>query len=141
MNLLAGLAILWVVLVVVVFIGYLLIYIVGGIVAGICSLFESKPNPPQARQVFCATPLMSQSRAPYVPGGTDNWAQYAMHNPQVKLQMVEKLEIADSQFSAEKHMKMTGPVQNYGPGYDQWGQKFVVSIMPSSVTRKTKNPT
>jgi hypothetical protein len=41
---------------------------------------------------------------------TQTWAQYAMRNPEVKLQIVEKLEVANGQFSAEKHMKMTGPV-------------------------------
>jgi hypothetical protein len=58
------------------------------------------------------------------PGGSDNWVQHALRNPEVTLQVVEKYEVQNGQFTAEKHMRMTGPVEA-APG-----QRQLICIMP-----------
>lgn len=44
------------------------------------------------------------------PFPSDNWVDYAQRNPEVTLQMVEKIDVVDGYFAAEKHMKMSGPL-------------------------------
>jgi hypothetical protein len=82
------------------------------------SLAENEKDKKQEKPtVFCGTPfIQAQQPQPMVPGGeARQWTQYALNNPEVKLQVVEKLEVANGQFTAEKHMKMTGPVRPQRP--------------------------
>lgn len=44
-----------------------------------------------------------------IPTGENNWVEYAQRNPAVTLNMMEKVQVDDRQFVAERYIKMSGP--------------------------------
>jgi hypothetical protein len=93
--------------------------IVGGLVLAIGLLVrsakaieqkEEAPPPPQTPTPGRYDPAFAPQ--PQVPvSEAQQWTQYALQNPAVKLSILERYDVGDGQFYAEKHMVMSGPVE------------------------------
>jgi hypothetical protein len=86
----------------------ILLFILGGIAMrwmgfGAVVVIEksSPPQPTYSEVLPAASPVLNP----------DRYVEYAMRNPSVKLDMVEKVTTDDDRFSVEKHMKMSGPLE------------------------------
>jgi hypothetical protein len=110
-------------------------WVIGGtIVAAFREVWEQsrKPKPrPYVHWIPPQQPVMPISP----PSETSDWVDYAMRNPAVKVQVVEKVEVSDGQFTAEKHMKMTGPVQQ-----QTYSQRDLICIFPSGPFKPARQP-
>jgi hypothetical protein len=112
------------------FVLLIICWIIGAIISAANA--AEKPKPPTVNIIL--PPVPPRPARPFMPGGEANsWYQYAMRNPAVKLQVVEKLEVSNGQFVAEKHMKMTGPVR--GP-IDPMDPRNRICIFPGSPPKK-----
>jgi hypothetical protein len=103
------------------------VIIIACLLVGAC---DKEPKPPVVNvNVPVPRPVQSQPTL----ASSDGWVQHALRNPEVTLQVVEKYEVQNGQFTAEKHMRMTGPVEA-APG-----QRRVICIMPSGRKPKWRN--
>ena len=89
---------------------FILFVIIGGIWGAINPNNEKRTNV----NVY-VPPQPYQPPAPRQINQVNDWVGYAMRNPQVKLEVVETMNVANGQFVAEKHMRMSGPVPQIDP--------------------------